>query len=120
MTEILAGTSILRLSAFPCLDVRLWQTRPSFLGRHRRRATAPSHLIVGPLQAGKLAFLDDGGALPAEVGLGSPSWGTLARHTEKLRAKDPRRAALGIPRNKRTRRRRRVRIRGPLTSAPRR
>ena len=43
------------------------------------------------------------------------SWGTLTRKTEKPRARDPRRAALGIP-EKRTRRKRRVRANGPLTS----
>ena len=82
----------LRVSALLIFDVRFRETRLSGVGRHRRRATASHHLIVGPLQAGKLAFLDDGGALPAAVGLRPPSWGTLARHTEKLR-----RAALGIP-----------------------
>jgi hypothetical protein len=42
-------------------------------GRQRRRTTAPTHLIVGPLEASKLAFLNDGGALPAAVGLRPPS-----------------------------------------------
>ena len=38
--------------------------------------------------------------------------GTLARKTKKLRTRDPRRAALGIPRTTRTRRKRHVRASG--------
>ncbi len=52
------------------------------VGRHRRRATASSDLIVGPLQAGKLAFLNDGRALPERLACGRPLGG-LCRATPR-------------------------------------